>query len=91
MTPLALEVRTAIDTKTAAFHLNRRPQTLRAWASSEKGPVRPIRIGGRLAWPVEEIRALLVASRPQQSAQRLSLNARHPGRHGSYELCNHGQ
>lgn len=59
MTPLDLEVRTTLDTTTAAFHLNRRPQTLRSWASTEKGPLQPIRIRGRLAWPVQEIRSLL--------------------------------
>lgn len=59
------EVRLAIDTATAAFHLNRRPQTLRAWASTEKGPIKPRRIAGRLAWSVAEIRSLLCGSRMQ--------------------------
>ncbi len=58
-TPLALETRTAIPTDAAAHHLNRQPQTLRAWASAEQGPIRPVRINGRLAWRVSEIRALL--------------------------------
>lgn len=58
-TPLALETRTAIPTDAAAHHLNRQPQTLRSWASTEQGPIRPIRINGRLAWPVAGIRALL--------------------------------
>ena len=57
--PLSLEARTAIPTDAAAHHLNRKPQTLRAWASLENGPIRPIRINGRLAWPVAAIRALL--------------------------------
>lgn len=61
-TPLALETRTAISTDAAAHHLNRRPQTLRAWASTEAGPIRPIRINGRLAWPVSAIRNLLNGS-----------------------------
>jgi len=56
---LALERRTHIDTACAAYHLGRKPQTLRVWASSETGPLRPIRVNGRLAWPVEEIRRLL--------------------------------
>lgn len=84
MTPLALEVRTTIDTKTAAFHLNRRPQTLRAWASNEKGPVRPIRIGGRLAWPVEEIRALLAIPRQLQSAQSKGSKVRQQAQQEGY-------
>lgn len=58
-TPLAQETRTAIPTDAAAHHLNRKGQTLRAWACLENGPIRPIRINGRLAWPVAEIRALL--------------------------------
>lgn len=33
-----------------ADYLNRRPQTCRAWACFENGPLRPFRINGRLAW-----------------------------------------
>lgn len=57
--PLALEVRTHVDPACAAFHLGRRPQTLRVWACAENGPLRPIRINGRLAWSVAEIRRVL--------------------------------
>jgi hypothetical protein len=53
------ETRIAVDTCTAAFHLNRAQQTLRIWACRENGPLRPIRICGRLAWPVAEIKRLL--------------------------------
>jgi len=56
---LAAETRSAVDTATAAHHLNRRPQTLRGWACLENGPVRPFRIHGRLAWPVSELRRVL--------------------------------
>jgi hypothetical protein len=58
-TSLVRENRTVIDTNAAAFHLGRKPQTLRKWASYEDGPLRPIRINGRLAWPVAEILRLL--------------------------------
>ena len=58
-TSLALETRITIPTDEAAFHLNRQPQTMRAWACLENGPIRPLRINGRLAWPVAAIRALL--------------------------------
>ena len=58
-TPLALETRPAVDTTAAAHYLSRRPQTLRGWACLENGPLRPIRINGRLAWPVAELRRLL--------------------------------
>jgi len=57
--PLELETRTAIPTDVAAHHLSRKSQTLRAWACMENGPIRPIRINGRLAWKVAEIAALL--------------------------------
>ena len=57
--PLGDESRAAVDTRTAAHHLLRAEQTLRIWACRENGPLRPIRINGRLAWPVAELRKLL--------------------------------
>lgn len=62
-TPLELETRPAVDTAAAAYYLNRRPQTLRAWACREDGPIRALRINGRLAWPVADIRRLLGVSK----------------------------
>lgn len=56
---LARETRAAVDTATAAYHLNRQPQTLRVWACLENGPLRPIRVNGRLAWPTAELRRIL--------------------------------
>lgn len=56
---LDLETRSAIPTGEAAYHLGRKPQTLRLWACLENGPIRPIRINARLAWRVCDIRALL--------------------------------
>lgn len=53
------ETRAVVDTSTAAYHLNRQPQTLRGWACLENGPLRPLRINGRLAWPVAELRRVL--------------------------------
>lgn len=58
-TALEHETRTALPTSEAAFHLNRAPQTLRLWAMRESGPLRPIRINGRLAWPTAELRRVL--------------------------------
>lgn len=58
-TPLALETRTVIDTNAAAFHLGRRPQTLRKWACHEDGPLRPVRIMGRLAWNVATLKRIV--------------------------------
>ena len=59
--PVALErdTRAALPTDEAAFHLSRAQQTLRLWAMREDGPLRPIRINGRLGWPTAELRRLL--------------------------------
>ena len=56
------QLRETVTTTQAAEALNRAPQTLRKWACLENGPIRPIRINGRLAWPLEEIAALLNGS-----------------------------
>ncbi len=57
--PLERETRAYLPTHEAAYHLNRAQQTLRLWAMRENGPVRPIRVNGRLAWPVSELRRIL--------------------------------
>ena len=58
--PLESVTRPTVDTAAAAYYLNRRPQTLRTWAmNSGTGPVPCIRINGRLAWPVSELRRVL--------------------------------
>jgi len=56
--PLAQITRPNLTTAETAFYLNRRPQTLRAWACLENGPIRPLRIAGLLAWPTAEVKAL---------------------------------
>ncbi len=58
-TPLEQVTRPTVPTADAAHYLNRQPQTLRNWACFENGALRPVRICGRLAWRVAEIRALL--------------------------------
>ena len=58
-TPLERETRTNLPTNEAAYHLNRAQQTLRIWAMRENGPLRPIRVNGRLGWPVAELRRIL--------------------------------
>ena len=58
-TPLELETRPTADTAAAAFYLRKAPQTLRIWACKENGPIRPIRVGANLHWPMAEIRRLL--------------------------------
>ncbi len=57
--PLNQEVRTTLPTREAAKHLNRAVQTLRIWACREDGPIRPVRVSGRLAWKVADIRRVL--------------------------------
>jgi hypothetical protein len=61
--PLETETRSHVDTACAAFHLTRKPQTLRAWACLENGAMRPTRINGRLVWSVAEIKNLLNGGR----------------------------
>ena len=59
-TKLELVTRPTVTTEEAAHYLNRRPQTLRSWASAMPvGVPRPIRIHGRLAWKVSDIKSLL--------------------------------
>ena len=57
--PLEQVTRSHVPTDQAAYYLMRRPQTMRAYACLENGPIRPIRINGRLAWNVAEIKSLL--------------------------------
>lgn len=57
---LELVNRPTVPTEQAAHYLNRRPQTLRTWAmNSGTGPVSCIRINGRLAWKVADLRRVL--------------------------------
>ena len=56
--PLGSIARPNVDTAAAAYYLNRKQQTLRAWACFDNGPIRPLRICGRLAWPVARIKEL---------------------------------
>ena len=57
--PLDREIRVTLPTNEAAHHINRAPQTLRRWACLGDGPIRPVRINGRLAWKVSDLRTLL--------------------------------
>lgn len=59
ITSLDQENRTALPTREAAHHLNRKMQTLHIWACKENGPIRPTRINGRLAWLVADIKRVL--------------------------------
>ena len=57
--PLESVTRPTVETAAAAYYLNRRPQTMRIYAMRETGPLRPIRIHGRLHWKTDDIRRLL--------------------------------
>jgi len=57
--PLEQVTSPSVTTEQAAFYMMRRPQTLRTWACKEDGPLRPMRINGRLAWPVSEIKRVM--------------------------------
>ena len=52
------ETRAAVDTATAAYHLNRHPQTLRCCYVYESWPIRAFRVHGRLMWPTAKLREL---------------------------------
>jgi hypothetical protein len=51
-----------LTTDEAAFYLNRRPQTLRLWACRESSELRPIRVNGRLAWRLSDVKSLVGAA-----------------------------
>lgn len=57
--PLEAVTRPTVPTEQAAYYLDRKPQTMRVWACLENGAIRPLRINGRLAWPVKEIKKVL--------------------------------
>lgn len=57
--PLELVTRPTVATEQAAYYLNRKPQTLREWACLGRGDIRPLRVSGRLAWPVADLRRVL--------------------------------
>lgn len=57
--PTRADLPAVLPTDEAAAAINRAPQTLRKWACLENGPIRPIRINGRLAWRVADLKNLL--------------------------------
>lgn len=57
--PLSEIKSTVVSTAAAAFYLNRKPSTLLSWSCYENGPIRPLRVNGRLAWRVSDIIAVL--------------------------------
>jgi len=57
--PLSQVTKPNLNTAHAAYLLSRTQQTLRVWACTGKGPIRPLLISGRLAWPVAELQRVL--------------------------------
>ncbi|NDZ11469.1 hypothetical protein C7T35_01515 [Variovorax sp. WS11] len=57
--PLERETRSAIPSAEAAHHLSRSIKTLHLWACKGEGPLKPLRVNGRLAWPVADIKRLM--------------------------------
>jgi len=48
----------SLPTNEAANYINRKPQTLRKWACTGKGPIKPNKINWRLEWFVVCLRGL---------------------------------
>lgn len=57
--PLDSVSRPTVPTDQAAYYLDRRPQTLRGWACLGDGPIKVLRVHGRLAWSVSDIKSIL--------------------------------
>jgi hypothetical protein len=58
--PLSSVTKPSLTTDEAAFYLNRKAQTLRAWAcKSGDGPIKPVHIYGRNSWLTSDVRKLL--------------------------------
>ena len=57
--PLEQITAPTVATAPAAHYLNRQQQTLRMWACKQNGAIQPIRINGRLAWRVSDIKRVL--------------------------------
>jgi hypothetical protein len=53
------EPRELVPTDCAAYHLNRRPQTLREWSCLGSGLLSPVRIGARLGWRTADLRRIV--------------------------------
>ncbi len=59
--PLQSVTRTHVDTASAAYYLNRKPQTLRGWHCHGDfiDGLRPLVINSRLAWPVAGLKKVM--------------------------------
>lgn len=59
--PLEQVTKPVLTTAEIAFYSNTQPQTWRAYACYDNAPggLKPLRIGGRLAWPTAGMKKLL--------------------------------
>lgn len=57
--PLAEEIRTVLNTPEMAYHFSNTDQTMRRWACTGRGPIQPLRVGGRLKWLVADAKRVL--------------------------------
>ena len=48
-----------VDTAAAAALIGYKPNSLRRWACEGAGPIKPVRVNGRLRWRVKDLKALL--------------------------------
>ena len=58
-----LEALQVVGTSKAAEILGRKKQTLRLWSSEGSGPIRPVKIGGRLGWRIADLERVLRGER----------------------------
>jgi hypothetical protein len=61
--PLERVTKPNVSTTKAAYYLDRKPDTLQRWAKNGNGPIKPLRINNRLAWPVDQLKRLLGVSK----------------------------
>ena len=57
-----------LTTTETAHALNRKDQTLRKWACLGNGPIRPVRVNGRLLWRVSDLARLLAGEAITEAA-----------------------
>lgn len=57
--PLEQVTRPNLTTQEVAYYTNTRPQTWRIYACRQTGPIQPMRVAGRLAWPTAAVRRLV--------------------------------
>ena len=57
--PLALVTCPVLTTAEIAFYTKTQPQTWRAHACYESGPIKPLRLLGKLRWSTDAVRRLL--------------------------------